>query len=410
MVNRLKFGATFVFSVVALFETTVYAASFDCHKASSNIEQTICNDADLNEVDTQLGQVYQELREQLIAQEKKSLKREQILWIKQRNKECLPYDVNCLLPLYEDRIGVLKLRLSTSATKSISSVDEKLTPSTKVMLKSMGPIKFGMTVAEAEKASGLNFTKNALTPKCNILIPQGEVGHDINFTAVNGKVMSVHVFGEGITTKSGIGVGNTEKELLKKYSKNIQLLDTVSSTGDVFKILAFVPKEDKEYRVIFVVHEGLIQDFSAGLMPYVKDRCETGSNNTNKTSEETDSDDGSETDEIDEDADSEDDNEINAEEVTTLDLLQGNWASSEDNLYVVEITDQRWKDIYDGESSPSTSFKLVSECEQKASHDPNGKYLETEDAFCYSIDHVDEKFLTLMYLPRGNTLEFVKVE
>ncbi len=378
---------TFLMLSIVLIHWTItsQAASFDCHKASSNIEQSICNDAALNKADTKLGQVYKQLRKQSSSADKNSLKREQKIWIKQRDKDCLPYDISCLIPLYESRIGVLRLRLSTLTTKSALSTDgnEKLTQSTKVMLKSMGPIKFGMTISEAEKASGLTFSANALTSKCSILIPQGEIGHDINFTAMDGKVMSVHVFAEGITTKSGIGVGNTEKELLKKYSKNIQLLDTVSSTGDMFKILAFVPKKDKNYRVIFVVHEGLIQDFSAGLMPYAKNRCEStrSKNDTNVSANNT-----------------------------TLVQLQGTWVSQEDDLYVLEISEQNWKDIYDGEPSTATQFKLVNGCGQNASHDPNGSYLETEDEFCYSIDNVDEESLTLMYLPRGNKLEFSKVE
>lgn len=158
---------------------------------------------------------------------------------------------------------------------SSSCAKELLTENSKVWLKGIGPITVGMSILEAEQAGGIEFEEGYRKGDCVFLSPK-EQPKNINFMALNGKIVSVHIYAPSlITTKSGIGIDSTEAQLKAAYPERIQFQDTLISEGDEFKIFAFVPKDagDKDYRLFFTLHLGKIQDFAAGKMPQVKDRC-----------------------------------------------------------------------------------------------------------------------------------------
>ena len=90
----------------------VQAASFDCAKAGTTLEKTICNNPQLNDADTQLGKVYSGLRKALSQADAKQLKKEQREWLKARTIACKADSVSCLLPVYAARVAVLQARLS----------------------------------------------------------------------------------------------------------------------------------------------------------------------------------------------------------------------------------------------------------------------------------------------------------
>lgn len=105
-----------------LLSTTVCApalgASFNCAKAATPLEKTICNSVRLDKADTKLGEVYGSLRKMLSAPEKERLKTEHVAWLKQRTMFCDARDVNCLLPVYEARVSVLSARLEDRAQRA----------------------------------------------------------------------------------------------------------------------------------------------------------------------------------------------------------------------------------------------------------------------------------------------------
>lgn len=172
------------------------------------------------------------------------------------------------------QLGLLVGTLLSITAYSIQSA-EVLSNTSKVWLKGIGPIHIGMTVAQAEKAGGLKFEKGYSKGDCVLLSAESKLPN-VKFVAVKDKIVSVHVYSPSrIKTRSNIGIDNTEQQLKTAYPGRIQLIETPVVEGDTFKILAFVPKDkvDQSYRVIFTVHQDKVQDFAAGLMPQVKDRC-----------------------------------------------------------------------------------------------------------------------------------------
>lgn len=92
--------------------------SFDCGKATTAVEQAICDGWNLSQQDQWLSDIYGALRKQLPADQADRLKAEQKAWIKTRNGSCETPEVsgdetlegerwNCLTLLYRQRLLAL---------------------------------------------------------------------------------------------------------------------------------------------------------------------------------------------------------------------------------------------------------------------------------------------------------------
>ena len=89
------------FGTAVFFTNTSVAASFDCKKATSSVEQLICANTDISELDTTLGKLYSSLKKErpdLIVSQKK--------WLQDARNVCSTAE--CLKTVYIDRINALK--------------------------------------------------------------------------------------------------------------------------------------------------------------------------------------------------------------------------------------------------------------------------------------------------------------
>ncbi|HUX65823.1 MAG TPA: lysozyme inhibitor LprI family protein [archaeon] len=83
----------------------VQAASFDCGKAASKVEQMICGDAKLSKLDDEMGNDYQKALSKANEEQKKSLLTEQKLWLKKIRNICT--SETCLKDAYSSRLAAL---------------------------------------------------------------------------------------------------------------------------------------------------------------------------------------------------------------------------------------------------------------------------------------------------------------
>lgn len=65
--------------------SSVYAASFDCEKASNKVEQLICNNDRLNQQDESLAFAYRNYLKIMPKSQHETIRKEQIAWLKARN-------------------------------------------------------------------------------------------------------------------------------------------------------------------------------------------------------------------------------------------------------------------------------------------------------------------------------------
>ena len=108
--TRTAFSVLGAFCLVA---PLVHAGqpSFDCSKATHEIEQLICRDADLAALDRSLADLYAVVLKHTPADKQKALKAEQRGWVKGRD-DCWKADDKhaCAKGEYETRINELKDR------------------------------------------------------------------------------------------------------------------------------------------------------------------------------------------------------------------------------------------------------------------------------------------------------------
>ena len=132
-----------------LFANIVFAASFNCSKASSKVEVMICSDQELSILDDNLNKMYKQTLN--TTDDKEYLKSEQIKWIKTRNK-CITVD--CLKKSYDDRIlNLTNYKLGDKDNNSSKIEEKSLNYS-----KKYAGVKFGDNINNYKEYSyGPNF-------------------------------------------------------------------------------------------------------------------------------------------------------------------------------------------------------------------------------------------------------------
>ena len=106
-------SAVVLFASFVVTTTPAFAAkpSFNCSKATHEIEQLICSDDELAALDVSLNNLYKAVLKNTPAAAQKRLKSEQIGWSKGKN-DCWKADDKraCVKGAYETRINELKDR------------------------------------------------------------------------------------------------------------------------------------------------------------------------------------------------------------------------------------------------------------------------------------------------------------
>lgn len=89
-----------------------YSASFDCSKATTEVDKTICKNEWLGNLDEELAFFYTSLRESLSKEKSSALLSEQRKWVRERNKSCeTAYNKkSCLSDRYTKRVNSLKIQ------------------------------------------------------------------------------------------------------------------------------------------------------------------------------------------------------------------------------------------------------------------------------------------------------------
>jgi uncharacterized protein len=97
-----------LFLIILLFgllSTQANAASFDCNKANTWLEKTVCSDEVLSKLDEQMAKAYQDALASLSPEGQEETKQYQRQWLKQLPR-C--QSVGCLKDFYEERIKQLQ--------------------------------------------------------------------------------------------------------------------------------------------------------------------------------------------------------------------------------------------------------------------------------------------------------------
>ncbi len=153
------------------------------------------------------------------------------------------------------------------------NAQDRLTEQSKVLINGIGPVRVGMTVEQASRASGTQLIRDNYTggsENCFYVHPKS-FSENIEFMVTNGRISRVDILGnKRITTVKGARIGDTESRIKSLYPGQIKYV--VASDGVGYHLLAFIPKDkrDRNYRLIFQIYNNRVSDFQAGKLPEVE--------------------------------------------------------------------------------------------------------------------------------------------
>jgi uncharacterized protein len=116
-------GRYIVSACALLFFQHALATGMDCTKAANPVENTICANKELYELDTQMGSAYRTLMN-AASQAQVELKRSQRQWLKVRN-ECVE-DVACLEQHYRERLQALHAQWVDAVAYQPDDIDKQV--------------------------------------------------------------------------------------------------------------------------------------------------------------------------------------------------------------------------------------------------------------------------------------------
>ena len=161
----------------------------------------------------------------------------------------------------------------------------QLTAQSKLTIDGIGPIRVGMTVAQAEKSANVTLVEKGgrAGTSCYHLWPTtGPQG--LGFMVISpreekqilrnqDRIARVDVFNDSrITTPRGAKIGNTEAQIKALYPGQIQVTPHQYTGSQGGHYLTFIPKDaaDKNYRIVFETLKDRVTQFRSGKLPEVE--------------------------------------------------------------------------------------------------------------------------------------------
>lgn len=139
-------------------------------------------------------------------------------------------------------------------------------PPARVTYTGFGPVRAGMTVAEAEQALGdsLRMLGPAMEPCHYVRLVQPPVA----FMVIEGRVARVDVQRDSpVKTLEGAGVGDTEDRVRQLYPGFIEVQPHKYTDGNYLIVRA---PDDTTHRIVFETDGHRVTSFRAGRMPEVR--------------------------------------------------------------------------------------------------------------------------------------------
>ncbi len=156
------------------------------------------------------------------------------------------------------------------------NAQSQLTERSKLAIDGIGPIRVGMTVAEASRSAGVTLVKSStlhpIEELCIYLEPQGGL-KGINFMVIKDRIARVDITNKRITTIRGAKIGDSEEQIFDLYPGQIQVTPHGENRPPGRdRDLTFIPKDaaDKNYRMIFETTYHRVTNFRSGKLPEVK--------------------------------------------------------------------------------------------------------------------------------------------
>lgn len=147
-----------------------------------------------------------------------------------------------------------------------TALSAKLGPNASVSTVGLSYVTFGLTVKQAEIAAGTPMTPCEPVSDCYRVTPL-EAPKGISFVVDAGTIERVDITEGPITTRSGLGIGTSEKRIVESLGDKLDR--KVNDDGSIDLIFVPTDPNDADFRIIFTIRDGSVDTFRAGRIPLV---------------------------------------------------------------------------------------------------------------------------------------------
>jgi hypothetical protein len=151
------------------------------------------------------------------------------------------------------------------------SAQSQLTSASKVAIDGIGPMRVGMTIAQAEKSARTRLiSQGSKLGDCFYVKPQGGP-RGVSFMAIGKVIARVDIHNNSsMSTVRGAKIGDSEQRIKSLYKGQIKVTPHEYVQGGHY--LTFIPTDaaDKKYRMVFETDGRRVTQFRAGRLPEVQ--------------------------------------------------------------------------------------------------------------------------------------------
>ncbi|MBC8137392.1 MAG: hypothetical protein H8F28_16045 [Fibrella sp.] len=151
-----------------------------------------------------------------------------------------------------------------------------LTAQSKMAVNGIGPVRLGMTLAKAIDATQVSWKVEYAVSEgdCRYAhpenAPKGADGYPtLSFMVVDGVVVRAEVGRRGISTVSGVQVGDTEQKVKETYPGKIKVETHPYDDKGHYLIYTPTERKDAKFRLIFETDGKVVTSYRAGRVPEV---------------------------------------------------------------------------------------------------------------------------------------------
>lgn len=145
------------------------------------------------------------------------------------------------------------------------------TPEWTVNIHGYGPIRAGMTLAEAARAGGREFGEPQMgSEECDYFLFAGDtIQGSAHFMVISGQIARVDVNDSTISTAEGARIGDTEQRIQQLYPNRVIVLPHKYSDGH-YLVVTPASAADSGFNIIFETDGQRVTTYRAGRMPEVE--------------------------------------------------------------------------------------------------------------------------------------------